>query len=227
MADPIIDPETLKRRREMASRLFQAREKGLTREQALSSEAGLDEKNLTGMPDMAFGTNLTEQQISAFANRLYAGKYDQAQPQSVFDRQEIGAQKRAAASGAFGGPTAIGKSSLGQPATPNLDRLAKMQSEPIGSNLMGATGGLGKGPSKTGGTPLGGADSSFKIFPTIAAGLMDRAQKSAQREISEAAAKEGARKRSAARTVPASPIDIKESSLFSLAGTQQKKAPFL
>lgn len=220
MADPITDPETLKRRREMASRLFQAREKGLTREQALSSEAGLDEKNLTGMPDMAFGTNLTEQQISAFADRLYAGKYDQAQPQSVFDQQEIGAQKRATASGAFGGPTAIGKSSLGQPATPNLDRLAKMQSEPIGSNLMGATGGLGKGPSKTGGTPLGGANSSFKIFPTIAAGLTERIQRNVARDVAVAAAEEEEKKKDAARTTPFS-------GLFSPAGTQPKKAPFL
>lgn len=47
------------------------------------------------------------------------------------------------------------------PATPRLDRLAAMQGTPMGSvsigakGVQGATGGLAKGPSRTGGTPIG------------------------------------------------------------------------
>ena len=48
------------------------------------------------------------------------------------------------------------------PATPRLDRLAAMQGTPMGSvsigakGVQGATGGLAKGTSPTGGTPIGG-----------------------------------------------------------------------
>jgi hypothetical protein len=42
------------------------------------------------------------------------------------------------------------------PATPRLDRLAAMQGAPMGSVSNGATGGLARGSSPTGGTPIGG-----------------------------------------------------------------------
>jgi hypothetical protein len=48
------------------------------------------------------------------------------------------------------------------PATPRLDRLASMQGTPMGSvsigakGVQGATGGLARGSSPTGGTPIGG-----------------------------------------------------------------------
>jgi hypothetical protein len=48
------------------------------------------------------------------------------------------------------------------PATPRLDRLAAMQGTPMGSvsigakGVQGATGGLARGSSPTGGTPIGG-----------------------------------------------------------------------
>lgn len=48
------------------------------------------------------------------------------------------------------------------PATPRLDRLAAMQGSPMGSvsigakGVQGATGGLARGTSPTGGTPIGG-----------------------------------------------------------------------
>jgi hypothetical protein len=41
------------------------------------------------------------------------------------------------------------------PATPRLDRLAAMQGTPMGSVSNGATGGLARGSSPTGGTPIG------------------------------------------------------------------------
>ena len=63
-------------------------------------------------------------------------------------------------SGADTTPATIAQDS--GPATPRLDRLAAMQGSPMGSvsigakGVQGATGGLARGTSPTGGTPIGG-----------------------------------------------------------------------
>lgn len=149
MADP-IDKDILKNRRDMASRLFQAREKGLAKTDALASEAGVgigghtDPQNV----DNTFKTNLTEQQISNFADRLYAGKYGSGSKAivegspSMTEPQPSKVKENASM---FGG----------------LARLESLQNRPLGSSPMGATGvqgavgGLARGTSPTRGTPIG------------------------------------------------------------------------
>lgn len=74
--------------------------------------------------------------------------------------------------------------------TPNLDRLAQMQNKPIGSNLMGASGvqgavgGLSRGTSPTGGTPIGGGGRSSlpKEMQNIAAFNLDQAKRERVRQ---------------------------------------------
>jgi len=140
------DKDTLNKRRDLASRLFQAKQAGKTMEEALTSESGVDVGNLQkGSVDTKMGTGLTEEEVAGFAERLYAGKYggQSATPTtaqgsgsgsgSVFDQQEKVAQAASAASGAFGGPNSKGSSSQSQVYTPRLDRYAAMQSRPFGS----------------------------------------------------------------------------------------------
>jgi hypothetical protein len=173
------DKDMLNKRRDLASRLFQAKQAGKTMEEALTSESGVDVRNLQkGSVDTKMGTGLTEEEVAGFAERLYAGKYggQSATPTaaqgsgSVFDQQEKVAQAASAASGAFGGPNSRGASSQYQAPTPRLDRLAAMQGTPMGSvsigasGVQGATGGLAKGRSRTGGTPLGGSSTGFSPF---------------------------------------------------------------
>jgi hypothetical protein len=173
------DKDMLNKRRDLASRLFQAKQAGKTMEEALTSESGVDIRNLQkGSVDTKMGTGLTEEEVAGFAERLYAGKYggQSATPTaaqgsgSVFDQQEKVAQAASAASGAFGGPNSRGASSQYQAPTPRLDRLAAMQGTPMGSvsigasGVQGATGGLAKGRSRTGGTPLGGSSTGFSPF---------------------------------------------------------------
>lgn len=64
------------------------------------------------------------------------------------------------------------RSALGSsPSTPRLDRLDAMQGTPMGSALIGASGvqgargGLAKGPSRTGGTPIGGGNVGIGETP--------------------------------------------------------------
>jgi hypothetical protein len=173
------DKDMLNKRRDLASRLFQAKQAGKTMEEALTSESGVDVRNLQkGSVDTKMGTGLTEEEVAGFAERLYAGKYGgqsttptTAQGSgSVFDQQEKVAQAASAASGAFGGPNSRGASSQYQAPTPRLDRLAAMQGTPMGSvsigasGVQGAIGGLAKGRSRTGGTPLGGSSTGFSPF---------------------------------------------------------------
>jgi len=136
------DKDTLNKRRDLASRLFQAKQAGKTMEEAITSESGVDIRNLQkGSVDTKMGTGLTEEEVAGFAERLYAGKYggQSATPTtaqgsgSVFDQQEKVARAAAAASGAFGGPNSKGASSQSQVYTPRLDKLAAMQSSPFGS----------------------------------------------------------------------------------------------
>jgi hypothetical protein len=134
------DEDTLKKRRELASRLWKARESGMTPEDAMRSETGVDINHLNNTVDTKFGTGLQESEIAGFVDRLYRGKYDQNNTnESVFDRQEREARERSTASGAFGGPNWRGQSSEAQPETPRLDRLAQMQNEPIGSRPMSSS----------------------------------------------------------------------------------------
>ena len=138
-AVPSTDEETLRKRRDLASRLFQAKQAGKSMNEAVMSESGVDVGNLQkGSVDVKMGTGLTEEEVAGFAERLYAGKYDKTAPAtapkgSIFDQQEKIAQAASAASGAFGGPNATGKSSEFQAPTPRLDKLAAMQGSPIGS----------------------------------------------------------------------------------------------
>jgi hypothetical protein len=136
------DKDMLNKRRDLASRLFQAKQAGKTMEEALTSESGVDVRNLQkGSVDTKMGTGLTEEEVAGFAERLYAGKYGgqsttptTAQGSgSVFDQQEEVAQAASAASGAFGGPNSKGASSQFQAPSPRLDKLAAMQGSPIGS----------------------------------------------------------------------------------------------
>jgi hypothetical protein len=66
------------------------------------------------------------------------------------------------------------------PATPRLDRLAAMQGTPMGSvsigakGVQGATGGLARGSSPTGGTPIG-RGAGKNLMGNIAANLLYRA----------------------------------------------------
>ena len=167
-AVPSTDEETLRKRRDLASRLFQAKQAGKSMNEAVMSESGVDVGNLQkGSVDVKMGTGLTEEEVAGFAERLYAGKYGQAgateaSKGSIFDQQEKAAQAASTASGAFGGPNSKGTSSQYQVPTPRLDRLAAMQGSPMGSvsigakGVQGATGGLARGSSPTGGTPIGG-----------------------------------------------------------------------
>lgn len=162
-AAPTDDPEMKRKRIELASRLFQAKQAGKGMSEAVSSETGVDVGNIQqGVVDTAGGTGLTEGEIAGFAERLYAGKYDTAKKGSVFDQQERAAQERSKASGAFGGDNWRGQSSTDQAQTPLLDQYAEYQKSPIGSTPMGASG-LGRGPSPTGGTRIGRMSQSERM----------------------------------------------------------------
>lgn len=201
-AVPSTDEETLRKRRDLASRLFQAKQAGKSMNEAVMSESGVDIGNLQkGSVDVKMGTGLTEEEVAGFAERLYAGKYGQAgatdaSKGSVFDQQEKVAQAASAASGAFGGPNSKGKSSQYQAPTPRLDRLAAMQGTPMGSvsigasGVQGATGGLAKGASRTGGTPIGTKTSSANKMGDIVAANLYFASAERQRQLNEQKAKE-------------------------------------
>lgn len=166
------DPETLRKRRELASRLFQAKQAGKTMGEAVSSETGVDIGNIQqGAVDMAGGTGLSESEIAGFAERLYAGKYDTAKKGSVFEQQERAAQEASKAAGAFGGDNWRGQSSTDKTQTPLLDQYAEYQKSPIGSTPMGASG-LGRGPSPTGGTRIGGMSQSERMRAITANNLL-------------------------------------------------------
>jgi hypothetical protein len=221
------DKDMLNKRRDLASRLFQAKQAGKTMEEALTSESGVNVGNLQkGSVDTKMGTGLTEEEIAGFAERLYAGKYggQSATPTaaqgsgSVFDQQEKVAQAASAASGAFGGPNSRGASSQYQAPTPRLDRLAAMQGTPMGSvsigasGVQGATGGLAKGRSRTGGTPLGGSSTGFspfgggtssaKMMNNIASANLYFAAAERQRQLKEQEAEERAFNRANGNAAP-------------------------
>lgn len=95
------------------------------------------------------------------------------------------------------------------PATPRLNRLAAMQGTPMGSvsigakGVQGATGGLAKGSSPTGGTPIGGgsgigaspfgtrSSSARRMNNIVGANLFFAAQ-NRRRQLEKQAAKERA-----------------------------------
>ena len=136
-APPTSDEETKKKRLELASKLWKAKEAGLSPADALRQEAGVDVSTSDGTSiDTNLGTGLTEREIAGFTERLYSGKYDKRAGESVFDQQEREARERSKASGAFGGEGWRGQSSIGKADTPRLDRLAEMQNEPVGSRRM-------------------------------------------------------------------------------------------
>jgi hypothetical protein len=75
------DDELLKRRRELASRLYQARQRGETIERALGNEMGSGgavQFRQQGGTDSA--TRLSEEELAGFAQRLYGGQYDPKKP---------------------------------------------------------------------------------------------------------------------------------------------------
>ena len=201
-AVPSTNEETLRKRRDLASRLFQAKQAGKSMNEAVMSESGVDVGNLQkGSVDVKMGTGLTEEEVAGFAERLYAGKYGQAgateaSKGSIFDQQEKAAQAASTASGAFGGPNSKGTSSQYQAPTPRLDRLAAMQGSPMGSvsigasGVQGATGGLAKGASRTGGTPIGTKTSSANKMGNILAANLYFASAERQRQLNEQEAKE-------------------------------------
>lgn len=80
-------------------------------------------------------SNLYKQYRKDIGSDLMAGP-PKPESQSRFEREEEQARARSQASGAFGGEGQIGESSKGFVTTPNLDRLAQMQSEPVGSRTM-------------------------------------------------------------------------------------------
>lgn len=134
-AAPTDDPEMKRKRMELASRLFQARQAGKGMGESVSSETGVDVGNIQqGVVDTAGGTGLSEGEIAGFAERLYAGKYDTAKKGSVFDQQERAASERSKASGAFGGPNLLDKTSETAISTPRLDKLDALQAAPFGSS---------------------------------------------------------------------------------------------
>jgi hypothetical protein len=136
-APPTSDEEIKKKRRELASKLWKAKEAGLSPADALRREAGVDVLTSDGESiDTNLGTGLTEREIAGFTERLYSGKYDKRTGESVFDQQEREARERSKASGAFGGEGWRGQSSVEKADTPRLDRLAEMQNEPVGSRRM-------------------------------------------------------------------------------------------
>ena len=137
-ASPMDDEEIKKKRRLLASSLWEARQKGLTPEQAFSKEMMAEPSEFAANPNIRFDDlNLSPLEIGGFIDRLYAGKYDKPKStMSTFDQEEQEARKRSAASGAFGGEGWRGKSSRAFVDTPNLDRLAKMQEEPVGFRTM-------------------------------------------------------------------------------------------
>ena len=145
-APAATDPETLRKRRELASRLFQARKSGVSMGEAVSSETGVDVGNIQqGSVDTAMGTGLTESEIAGFAQRLYGGMYD-TQKAPTPNETKV--------------------------ATPMLDQYDRYQNTPIGSSPMGATGGLAKGPSRTGGTPIGAMSQSDRMREITKANLL-------------------------------------------------------
>jgi hypothetical protein len=136
-APAVSDEETKKKRRDLASKLWQAKESGLSAAEAARQVSGVDVFNPNPESiDTKFGTGLSEQEILGFTERLYSGKYDKRAGESVFDQQEREARERSKASGAFGGEGWRGQSSVSKPDTPRLDRLAEMQNEPVGSRRM-------------------------------------------------------------------------------------------
>jgi hypothetical protein len=135
---PTDDEEIKKKRRLLASSLWEARQKGLTPEQAFSKEMVAEPSEFAANPNIRLDDlNLSPLEIGGFIDRLYAGKYDKPKStMSTFAQEEQEARKRSAASGAFGGEGWKGKSSQAFVRTPNLDRLAEMQKEPVGFRTM-------------------------------------------------------------------------------------------
>jgi hypothetical protein len=96
-------------------------------------------------------------------------------------------------------PTPVAPVSPTAPAFPtlNLDRLAAMQNEPMGSVSIGATGvqgavgGLAQGQSRTGGTPIGRGSSRDRNVQ-IAVNILGRAYRERQRTAAELKAEEDA-----------------------------------
>jgi hypothetical protein len=134
-ATPTDDEEVLKKRKLLASALWKARQEGFSAPDAFVSETGFTADDIRSNEiDVSGGTGLTAPEIASFTERLYSGKYDK--PMSTFDQEEQEARRKSEASGAFGGEGWRGTSSKGFVDTPNLDRLAKMQEEPVGYRPM-------------------------------------------------------------------------------------------
>lgn len=74
------DDELLKRRRALASRLTQARQRGETIEKALGNEMGSGGAVQFGQGGLDSATKLSEKEIAGFAQRLYGGEYDPKKP---------------------------------------------------------------------------------------------------------------------------------------------------
>lgn len=134
-APPTEDEEVRKNRLKLASKLWQARQSGLSPSEAMRNETGADISNPQDSAiDTKMGTGLTEKEIAGFVERLYSGKYDKKK--SVFDVEEEAARKKSEASGAFGGGGGRVESPPSFVNTPNLDRWKQMQSEPVGFRTM-------------------------------------------------------------------------------------------
>ncbi|MFN4909390.1 MAG: hypothetical protein ACK5H0_10210 [Bacteroidota bacterium] len=160
-ATAATDKDMLRKRQEMASRLIAAKGQGKSMADALTSETGVDIANLQkGSVDTKMGTGLSEEEIAGYAERLFNPQQKPSETQKPTTEQ-----------------TGVAQRSI----TPLLDQYDEYQKTPIGSNLIGAAG-LGRGPSRTGGTPIGGGSKSGQM-QNIAANLLYKAYRDRQREM--------------------------------------------
>lgn len=94
--------------------------------------AGESQETAQSLKEQGGEIGVSPTQLSA----LYQKYKSERGAGSTFAQQEEQARARSEAAGAFGGEGQRGKSSAGFVSTPNLDRLAQMQNEPVGSRTM-------------------------------------------------------------------------------------------
>ena len=124
------EADRLEKRQILANELkrFAAGESGQTAESLIAQGA---------QPDVGVSREQLSNLYRKYQRDVRSGPPEPTGPlKSTFAQQEEQARARSEAAGAFGGEDQRGRSLASSVKTPNLDRLAQMQDEPVGSRTM-------------------------------------------------------------------------------------------